>query len=195
MQKSIFLISFGLFLASGCTSMSVDDFKETGPALILENYFDGETQAWGLFEDRTGTVRRQFVVEISGRWDGTTLILDEDFRYSDGAKENRLWTITKTGPNDYVGETAEAVGPAVGKTAGNAFRWEYDFNLKVGDSAWKVHFDDWLFLQPNGVLLNKATVSRWGIKIGTVFLSFRKLPPAGKSRLPDVRPESELEPA
>jgi len=195
MQKSIFLTTVVLFLSSGCTSMSVDDFKDSGPALVLEDYFEGETRAWGLFEDRTGIVRRQFVVDISGRWDGTTLILDEDFRYSDGETENRLWTITKTGPNEYVGETAEAVGTAVGKTAGNAFRWEYDFNLKVGDSAWKVHFDDWMFLQPNGVLLNKATVSRWGLKIGTVFLSFTKIPPNYQGRPSEVRLPVELEPA
>jgi hypothetical protein len=195
MQKSIFLMPLGLFLASGCTSMSVDEFKDSGPKFVLEDYFKGETQAWGLFEDRTGKVRRQFVVDISGRWDGTTLILDEDFRYSDGGTENRLWTITKTGPNDYVGETTEAVGAAIGKTAGNAFRWEYNFNLKVGDSAWKVHFDDWMFLQPNGVLLNKATVSRWGIKIGTVFLSFTK-PASNEQATPSkVRPLSELESA
>jgi hypothetical protein len=195
MKKSIFLIAAGLFLASGCTSVSVDDFKDSAPAFVLEDYFDGETRAWGLFEDRTGKVRRQFVVDISGSWDGTTLLLNEDFRYNDGELENRVWTITKAGPNDYLGETAQSVGIAVGKTAGNAFRWAYDFNLKVGDSIWKVHFDDWMFLQPNGVLLNKATVSRWGLKIGTVFLSFSKLPPTDASSQATVKSSAALEPA
>ena len=68
-----------------------------------------------------------------------------------------------------------AVGEAVGTTAGNAFHWKYDFNLIVGGDTWRVHFDDWMFLQPGGVLLNRATVSRWGITLGTVFLSFERV--------------------
>lgn len=155
--------------------MTVDDFQNSGPPLILEDYFSGKTRAWGLFEDRFGNVQRQFVVDIDGSWDGTTLTLDEDFIYNDGATENRVWKIQKTDENSYLGTTQQAVGEASGKLAGNAFHWEYDFELNVGEGVWKVHFNDWMFLQSDGVLINKATVTRWGIKLGTVFLSFRKL--------------------
>lgn len=154
--------------------MQIQDFDQTEPALVLEEYFEGRTTAWGLFEDRFGNVQRQFVVEINGVWDGKTLILNEDFVYADGETENRVWAITKVGDDTYEGETESVIGTAIGKMAGNAFHWTYDFNLKVGDSSWKVKFDDWMFLQPNGVLLNKATITRWGFTLGTVFLSFSK---------------------
>ena len=165
----------GLLLLGACGTMNIEDFAAGKPELVLEDYFAGKTRAWGLFEDRTGKVRREFVVDIDGVWDGETLTLDEDFVYSDGETENRVWTLKKTGEKTYTGTTANAVGEASGELSGNAFNWKYDFNLAVGDSTWKVHFDDWMFLQPNGVLLNKAEVSRWGFKLGTVFLSFQKL--------------------
>lgn len=155
--------------------MAIDDFQNAEPKLLLEEYFSGSTRAWGIFEDRFGNVQRQFVVDIAGKWDGTTLTLEEDFVYNDGETENRVWTIKKTDENQYSGTTAQAIGEASGSIAGNAFHWQYDFNLKVGDDTWKVHFDDWMFLQSNDVLINKATVTRWGIKLGTVFLSFKKL--------------------
>ena len=164
--------------------MTVDDFHSEQRELVLEEYFSGNTRAWGLFEDRVGNVRREFVVDIDGTWDGKTLTLDEDFLYSDGEKETRTWSIKKSGPNSYVGSTENSVGDAIGTRAGNAFNWRYDFNLKVGDSIWKVHFDDWMFLQSDGVLLNRATVSRWGVKIGTVFLSFEKLDEADLAQRP-----------
>lgn len=173
-MRSIALLPALIFLGA-CGTMNVEDFANGQPELVLENYFDGKTRAWGLFEDRNGKVRREFVVDIDGVWDGDTLTLDEDFIYSDGETENRVWTLKKTGDNTYTGTTANAVGQASGESSGNAFNWKYDFNLVVGDSTWKVHFDDWMFLQPNGVLLNKAEVSRWGFKLGTVFLSFQKL--------------------
>jgi len=168
-------------MLNACGTMSVEEFDQGQPELVLEDYFSGKSRAWGLFEDRTGKVRREFVVDIDGVWDGETLTLNEDFVYSDGEKENRVWVLRKTGPNSYAGTTENAVGEATGKSAGNAFNWSYDFNLDVGDSVWKVHFDDWMFLQPNGVLLNKAEVSRWGFKIGTVFLSFQKLESSDRS--------------
>ena len=40
----------------------------------------------------------------------------------------------------------------------------------------RVQFDDWLFRQDAEVVLNKAEVTKYGIQVGQVFLSFRKLP-------------------
>jgi hypothetical protein len=171
--KLSFLIATTLLL-SGCSSMKIENFEATGPEFVLEEYFEGTTMAWGLFEDRFGNVQRQFVVTINGTWDGTTLILNEDFIYADGETENRVWTLTKTDDMNYEGSTKNSIGTARGTRAGNAFNWKYNFNLKVGDSIWKVKFDDWMFLQPDGVLLNKATITRWGFKLGTVYLSFSK---------------------
>ncbi len=165
-----------VLLIGGCSGMQIEDFRGARPEFVLEDYFQGETLAWGLFEDRFGEVKRQFTVHIDGSWDGKTLILNEDFVYNDGETENRVWSVLKTGDNTYEGTTENAVGRALGYREGNAFNWKYDFNLKVGDGYWKVHFDDWMFLQPDGTLLNKATVTRWGIKLGTVFLAFRKTP-------------------
>jgi len=168
---SVALISL---LVVGCSNMEIEDFQKTQPEFVLEEYFQGKTQAWGLFEDRFGDVRRQFVVTIDGTWDGTTLVLNEDFVYNDGEIENRVWSVSKTGKATYEGETENAIGKAIGVSKGNAFNWNYDFNLKVGEDYWKVRFEDWMFLQPNGVVLNKAVVTRWGIRIGTVFLAFSK---------------------
>ncbi|MDH3909864.1 MAG: DUF3833 domain-containing protein, partial [Rhodospirillales bacterium] len=53
--------------------------------------------------------------------------------------------------------------------------WRYRFALKVGDDTWNVTFDDWLFLQSDGVLINRAEVTKFGIKLGEVTLVFRKV--------------------
>jgi hypothetical protein len=171
--RTPFLMCIFLLLA-GCSGMNIEDFSQTQPELVPENYFEGRTMAWGLFEDRFGKVQRQFVVTIDGNWDGETLLLNEDFVYDDGETENRVWKLTKTDDNNYIGTTQNVIGTATGTRSGNAFNLKYTFNLKVGDDQWKVKFDDWMFLQADGVLLNKATVTRWGFKLGTVYLSFNK---------------------
>ena len=169
--------------------MHLDEFTQHQPHFALEDYFHGETRAYGLFEDRFGRVRKQFSVLIDGHWDGQTLTLDEDFIYDNGDSEYRHWQIEKTGPRHYVGTTQQIIGTAEGEISGNSFHWTYRFHLKVGKGIWDVRFDDWMYLQPDGVLLNKATVYRWGIKIGTVFLTFSKGRTAGRDRTGDLAVE------
>nr|WP_245987083.1 DUF3833 domain-containing protein [Azospirillum thermophilum] len=157
--------------------MDPKDFAGRRPELRIEEYFAGRTNAWGIFEDRFGTLRREFTVTIDGRWDGRELVLDEQFLYSDGETDRRVWRITRTGEHDYEGSAGDVIGTATGKAYGNALNWSYDMDLKVGDGTWRVRFDDWMFLQPGGVLINRANVYRWGVWIGTVTLFFQ--PEAG----------------
>ncbi len=161
-------------LLLGCSSMKPQDFADREPRLVIEEYFAGETEAWGIFQDRFGTLRRQFKVDIEGDWDGETLTLVEDFVYDDGETETRIWRIEKQDEHRYTGRADGVIGIAEGQAYGNALNWRYQFALKVGDDTWTVAFDDWMFLQSDGVLINRAEVTKFGIKIGEVTLMFRK---------------------
>ena len=98
----------------------------------------------------------------------------EDFLYDDGETEQRVWRITKTGEHAYEGQAEGVIGVAEGRAYGNALNWKYRFALEVGDDTWNVAFDDWLFLQSDGVVINRAEVTKFGFKLGEVTLVFRK---------------------
>lgn len=159
-----------------CSNMQIEDFAGTAPELKLEEYFAGQTKAWGIFEDRFGNLKREFTVDILGEWDGTTLTLTEDFVYSDGEEEQRIWRITKLANGRYEGRADDVIGVANGTVRGKALNWSYDLMLTISGNQVKVRFDDWMFLQPGGVLINKADVSKFGISLGTVTLFFAKDP-------------------
>jgi hypothetical protein len=161
-------------LLPGCADMTPTDFADAQPRLTFEDYFAGHTKAWGLFEDRFGRVKRQFTVDIDGSWNGGILTLDEHFLYDDGETEERIWSIRKLGPDRYEGTAADVVGVAQGRSAGNALNWKYTLDLKVGDGRLKLRFDDWMFLQPGGVMINRAHVSKWGVEVGSVTLCFER---------------------
>lgn len=155
--------------------MRIDDFAGRQQTLDVFQYFDGRSRGWGLFEDRFGRLRREFTVDILGRRVGRDrLRLEEDFTYADGEEERRIWEIRQTEPGAYVGTAGDVVGAAIGRAAGNALNWRYVLALKVNGSSWKVDFDDWMFLQPDDVLISRARVSKWGIALGQVTLSFRR---------------------
>jgi len=168
-------------LLGACRSMNIDDFEGTTPALVLEDYFVGETRAWGIFEDRFGNLRREFKVDIVGTWDGRVLTMTEDFVYADGETDQRVWQIEKLGEGRYRGRANDVIGTAEGTVKGKALTWSYDIVLKVGGSDLKVRFIDWLFLQDDEVMINRASVTKFGIEIGTVTLFFRKPAAQGAS--------------
>lgn len=144
------------------------------PTLRLEEFFAGRSRCWGLFEDRFGTLRRQFVIDLEGRWDGRALTLSESFRYDDGETGRRDWTILPLADGAYEGRATDVVGVARGRVTGNHFRWRYTMDLAVRSSVWRVRFDDHLILLPDGVLLNRAHMSRWGLTLGSVTAAFRR---------------------
>lgn len=159
---------------SGCVSNSLEDFSGAERTLRLEDYFLGETTAYGVFEDRFGKIRRQFKVDITGTVEGDTLTLVEEFDYSDGVQDTRTWTIEMLGNGRYRGTANDVPDMAEGQAVGNAFNWSYRVDLPVGDGTWNVGFDDWMYLLQDNVLLNRAFVTRFGIRIGEVTIAFRK---------------------
>jgi len=168
------------FVAS-CAGPQVQNYAQEKPLLDLRTYFTGTIDAWGVFTDRSGQVVKRFTVVMDCRWSGDEGVLDEAFVYSDGTQQRRIWTL-KAGPNGmYTGRADDVVGEASGQVSGNAFRWGYTLALPVDGRVWHVDFDDWMYLMDERVMLNKATMSKWGVKLGEVTLSFtRRTPLAAK---------------
>ncbi|WP_080455205.1 DUF3833 domain-containing protein [Roseovarius sp. A-2] len=140
----------------------------------LEEFFDGHVVGHGQFQDRFGTVRRRFEVQIAGDWDGETLTLTEDFVYEDTSTERRVWTLTKTGPETWVGSAPGVIGPATGEERGNAFNWTYTIDLPVPDGTLRVSFDDWMWQLSEDRVLNRAYMDKYGVEIGEVIIWFEK---------------------
>ena len=63
-----------IILLTGCTNnMKPTDFKDQKPRLIIEDYLSGNVKAWGILENRSGKVTRQFSADLNGKWDGKKL--------------------------------------------------------------------------------------------------------------------------
>lgn len=164
-----------LLTVAGCAGPRLVDYADQQPKLVLEEYFDGELEAWGVFQDRFDDVRSSFKVDIEGDWDGETLTLIENFAYDDGTTELRVWRLKKTGGGTWTGETDGVVGVATGVVSGNAFNFVYEFELeRPSGNTLTVSFDDWMWLQDKQVLINRAYVSKFGVEIGTVSIFFRR---------------------
>ena len=148
------------------TSLSIPDF-------LPETYFTQRLEAYGVFVDRFGAMRRQFEVTVIGTAAADGFILDEQFLYDDGQIETRRWQVSKLGEGRYQGRCEDVVGVADGIHKDNMLRWRYRFRLDMFGRKVTVAFDDVMVVHAGGVMVNRATVSKWGVRLGEVLLTFR----------------------
>ncbi|MHB2248016.1 DUF3833 domain-containing protein [Pseudomonas fitomaticsae] len=173
MTRLLLLLALMLNLAS-CSNVDVTRYADQQPALSLERFFSQPVKAWGIFQKPGGEVTKRFEVTIVSRREGNNLILDERFLYSDGTRQHRVWTLTPEGPGRWSGRAGDVIGAAQGQIAGNAVHWVYRLNLAVDDSTYEVSMDDWMYLMDEDTLINRTSMSKFGVEVGQVTLFFRR---------------------
>ncbi|ESQ79437.1 hypothetical protein AEYBE204_10545 [Asticcacaulis sp. YBE204] len=100
--------------------------------------------------------------------------LDERFLWSDGEQQTRTWTFKRSTAGHYTGTAGDVDGMATLETEGNAMRLRYRLKLPYKGSTLTVRFDDWSHLVADGVAINRADVSKFGLHLGRVTLTFIK---------------------
>ena len=142
--------------------------------MIIEDYLSGNVKAWGILQNRSGKVTRQFSADLNWKWDGKKLILDEKFNWSDGEVQTRQWKINKIDEHNYEGTAGDVVGIAKGFSYGPAFKFEYVLLVPVIGKEIKITFDDGIFKQDDRVAINRATMTKFGIKVAELTVMFVK---------------------
>lgn len=172
-MRRILALSVLAAMLSGCaTAPRIASGPETRQ-LVLEKFFVGRTIGDGSFVNAITGAERKVHVLLDGKWNGKALRLFEDFYYADGERAQKTWILTKTGPGTYSGVREDVIGTARGTTDGVFVRLDYDANLKSNGSDITVTFADVLELRADGSVLNKAVISKLGVKIGDVTLVIR----------------------
>ena len=156
--------------------------KEMTPSAIvpalqrfeLTSFLNGRTRAWGVFEDRFGRLRRRFTVDMHGRWHGQVFILDERFVYDTGELETRTWQLTPLDNGRFRATSADCIGSAYGESNADSVRMSYRFRLKLKNREINVAFDDRIYRMGDTTAVNRATIRKWGIKLGELSLFFQR---------------------
>jgi hypothetical protein len=175
-------------LLGSCAMPAITDYASQSPRLDLRQFFSGHVRGWGMVQDRSGKVLRHFVVDIDANWidlpagsktgDGLPAkargTLDERFVWSDGERQQRVWTITEMTSGKYQGAAGDVVGEAAGQSAGNALNWGYTLRIPYGERTLDVRLDDWMFLIDAATLINRAEMRFFGIRVGEITIAFRR---------------------
>ena len=170
------LIILTLALLPSC-ALKIDGnrYLETEPTLDLPTFFNGNVKAWGIVQDRSGNVISRFTVDIQGKLQDGTLILDETFYYGVGTGvEKRIWTIQPQAGDQFSGSATDIPGPAKGEQYGNAVFWGYTMTLPVGERSYRVKFEDWMWAFDDNTLVNRSYIKKFGITFAEVTIFMQR---------------------
>lgn len=163
-------------LATGCGSVTVQDYREMQPRFIPEQFFSGRLTAHGVVMNRGGRVTRHFNAEIQASWKDGIGTLEEDFVFDDGEQQRRVWTLTPDGDGGYIGRAGDVVGDGALSFAGNAVFLDYVLRVPYGDGSIDVRVDDRMYLVSPDVLVNESKLSKFGFGVGRILLTIVRHP-------------------
>lgn len=162
------------FLLAGCAGPSLEDYRDGRPLLVPEEFFVGELSARGVVKNFSGEVIRTFDADISASWDENGVgTLDEVFRFDDGERQTRVWTLTPR-EDGYHAEAGDVAEPGRMRWSGNAIHMNYVLTVPWKDDTIDVRMDDWMYLVTPDTLINETTMSKWGVDVGEIVLVIRK---------------------
>lgn len=164
-----------LGMLSACSSISVSDYADNKPVMIVPDFFDGDLSAHGIVKDRSGKVIRYFSASINAYWEDGVGTLDEVFTFDDGEEQRRIWKLVKDESGSYIGSANDVVGTTRLEVAGNSLFLNYVLQVPYGDDTLEINIDDKMYLVSDRVLINESIMTKWGFNVGQVTLVIEKL--------------------
>jgi hypothetical protein len=171
---------FPALCLAACTTPHVYEAEQ--PKMDFIGYFSGITHGYGAIYDFRGRITDRFHVLMNGT-PGTdetgrrTLYLAEDFTYTSGKTQKRAWSVTQTAPGKLTATAVDVPGFAEGEESGNAVRFRYPLTItREGGSKVTLSSTDWMWMMPGNTLLNRNKLSKFGIPVAELVISFTKNP-------------------
>lgn len=174
-MKNLLLVFITTILLTGCASMKIEDFNNTKPEFIPQEYFNGKLRAYGIVKDRSGKIIRSFKGEMIGSWDKNGVgTLDEFFVYDDGEEMKRVWTLKPIENKKFIATADDIVGESPMIANGNTVMIDYVMRTPYKSSTIDLSVQDWLHLQDDGVIINHSKMKKFGFVVGELVITIIK---------------------
>ena len=159
------------------------DYAAETPQFDIRRDLNGAIQCEGVIYGPTGRVASRFVADMDAVWQGDTCRMTEVFHYASGQVQNRVWTLD-LGPDGAIRATApDLVGEGAGRQDGSAVQLCYRIRLPKDAGGHVLDVTDWMYLTPNGTIINRSQFRKFGIKVAELVATMRPAPAEANQRM------------
>lgn len=160
---------------TGFTSQKPDEYVGNLPTFDMHRHLSGELLCEGMIFGPTGRVTSRFRATMKMQWEGPRGTMDEHFIYDDGSTQDREWRLTLEDNGAIRAEADDVIGTGRGSLAGNTLGLRYRIRLPESNGGHVLDAVDWMYVQPDGVILNRSQFRKFGIKVAELFCTIRPM--------------------
>lgn len=139
----------------------------------IRTHLNGPIQCEGVIYGPMGRVSSRFVAEFDCHWNGNKGVMKEVFDYDDGSRQHREWNLTLGNDGKIVARASDVVGDGSGHQCGDSVLLKYRLQLPESSGGHVLDTVDWMYLAPNGTIINRSQFRKFGIKVAELVATMR----------------------
>lgn len=156
-------------------AQSPEDYADAGEVFDLRTQLNGPILCEGIIYGPTGRVANRFVADFVAEWEGNKGVMRENFRYADGSTQERAWHLRVSNDGRVVATADDVIGEGQGAQTGGGFQLRYRIKLPESSGGHELDTVDWMYLAPNGTILNRSQFRKFGIKVAELVATMRRV--------------------
>ena len=157
----------------GFRAQRSSDYEHSPMQFDLRQHLNGPIDCDGVIYGPTGRVSSRFVGRFNASWQGNAGRMTEHFEYDSGTVQEREWHLTLSDDGQIRAEAADLVGTGSGRQSGSAVNLNYRLKLPEESGGHVLTITDWMYLSPNGAIINRSQFRKFGIKVGELVATMR----------------------
>lgn len=139
----------------------------------IRQHLNGPMLCEGVIYGPLGRVTSRFEAEFDITWTGNTGVMTERFQYDDGTEQQRAWHLAVGNDGRIMATAEDVVGEGEGVQSGDSVRLTYRLRLPDASGGHVLDVVDWMYLVPNGTIINRSQFRKFGIKVAELVATMR----------------------
>lgn len=158
----------------GFVAQSPADYTHIEEQFDLRRHLNGPIECEGVIYGPTGRVTSRFVGDFVAEWNGNTGVMRETFKYDNGTQQQRAWDLTVGNDGRIVALADDIIGQGTGQQTGGAVQLRYKIRLPEDAGGHVLDTVDWMYLAPNGNIVNRSQFRKFGFKVAELVATMRR---------------------
>jgi hypothetical protein len=151
------------------------NYEDGQPRFDLREHLNGPIKCDGVIYGPLGRVTSRFSADFEASWAGNHGVMKEHFLYDSGNTQDREWRLELGNDGSIKADADDLVGQGRGQQTGSAILLNYNIRLPKEAGGYVLGVTDWMYLAPNGVIVNRSQFRKFGIKVAELVATMRKV--------------------
>jgi hypothetical protein len=150
-----------------------NDYSNDSVIFDLRQHLSGPIECEGVIYGPFGRVTSRFIGAFDCEWVGDHGVMRERFTYDDGSVQDREWHLSISHNGVIKATASDVIGDGVGTQSGSAVQLKYRIQMPESAGGHVLDTVDWLYLAPNGNIINRSQFRKFGIQVAELVATMR----------------------